>query len=250
MNSYRQVVHSARESIDSYFRSYSVSPEPEIKRHRPVRCRKPSVFEVTENIYSAEKSLAMQQIPLVHNEGESAKRPHLRIKKSFEKKYSEGKLNTRTASSYSPRKPVLPSRVVRSFSRQALEAFSSPSRRSIVSPEETRHQRSAQLHNLIGACAQARETDNCISLIRREAERDKRSRSHISLTARTLQQLDAPCELLESMYYLRRGTDAAIKQDAIRMVFDEKTNADSSASQIKLMILRNAVQKRKSRYLI
>lgn len=234
MDPYRTVIKSARASIASYFGSESSVLRADDGNWG--NCSRPrTAFQAVEQIYSFEDNLARQQVKLAAGKVEKPPgRRHLRERKRYERVYEELR-------SASPKKPVVASHDVRSPSRQSTGL--SPVLR--VSPERTeslRSHRSSMLHGLMDVCTQASDSTHSPS-----PPQYRRRRSHVSFTAKRLQQLDAPSDLLESLYSLRKESDLNLHRDAVKMKLEEVTNADPAAGQIKLMLVRHAVHRRNSR---
>ena len=239
MDQYRTVIKSARASIACYFGSESsVLRAEEESRGNGLRPR--TAFQAVQQIYSSEDNLAMQQLKLVSAKpGKASKMRHLRDKKSYEGVYAKKQLR-----SVSPKKPVLASHEVTSPSRQSTAGLSPVLRGSPDRLESMRSHRSSMLHGLMDVCTQASDPDTTHSA---SPSKYRRRPSHVSFTAQRLQQLDAPSDLLESLYSLRKESDLNLHHDAVQMKLDEVTNADPAAGQIKLMIVRHAVHRRSSR---
>lgn len=235
MDPYRKMIKSARKSIDSYLGTGS----PTTVRNEEDNEQRPcTAFKAVHNIYSAEDGLAMQRLQLVASRAEKpVSHRHIREMKSYERVYAE-----KLVKSASPKKPVVASHEISSPSRLSTAGPSPMPRGSPERMESMRSHRSAMLHGLIDVCTQAYE-----SSLSSSPPKYRRRRSHVSFTAKRVQQLDAPSDLLESLYSLRKESDLNMHRDAVRMKLDEVTNADPAAGQIRLMIARNAVHRRNSR---
>jgi hypothetical protein len=236
MDPYRKMIKSARKSIDSYLGTGS----PTVRDEEDNEQRPCTAFKAVHNIYSTEDGLAMQQLKLVTTRAEKpVSHRHIRDMKSYERVYAERQLK-----SASPKKPVVASHEISSPSRLSTAGPSPMPRGSPERMESIRSYRSSMLHGLIDVCTQASEPGAALSS---SPPKYRRRRSHVSFTAKRVQQLDAPSDLLESLYSLRKESDLNMHRDAVRMKLDEVTNADPAAGQIRLMIARNAVHRRNSR---
>lgn len=235
MESYSRVIRSARESIDCYFASCSQSPEKPMRPSSALR----SAFDAAENIYTSEDSLAMQRLRLFSKDEEKPpQQRHLRERREYEKKYLDRLRSARGSSSSSPQKQSSvhgDSRV--SLSRQSSKAQSPTLQRA----KSLRMRRNSRLHSLMSVCTQARRDTS------QEGRREQKCLSNVSVVAKTIQQVDAPCELLEPMYYLRRQSDLSLHTDAVRMKLEQQQSANTSSGQIRLMVLRTAVHRKNSR---